>query len=340
MGAPPRCPFATVESCPRYYQSLSLLGNAGGTSIDSAEDQRLIEKWKTSDLWPKTKEQETSISGNNKFFGNFCPEVSFERFGYFASYLGRYSNELDHDLAHEQLGKIGASSEDYRWAWSSLTTMHFTECTLYSVLLYRQNDTKKESVSKDQTSGKVSPSIETNDKFSAPKVKRKNIWRNLSSKLKFSIISVTTIVALLAGFLTNIEKIGNFFKGQKNPPSIPNIVVKLSNSIEEGVRVSARGDFILWLPGPGARHTMGKYEFLMVNGKSPEGGRFVVPQKESVTVYAKIMNEAYFTKILFQSDCDLSLIVYRAEGGLTNTNQIPFTPKAIKEYYLDADVGK
>ena len=29
-----RCPFATVESCPRYYQSLSLLGEAGSTKIE------------------------------------------------------------------------------------------------------------------------------------------------------------------------------------------------------------------------------------------------------------------------------------------------------------------
>ena len=137
----PRCPFATVESCPRFYQSLSLLGSAGSTSIDQAEDKRLLEKWKSSDLWPKTREQETSISGNNKFFDQFCPEVAFERFGYFASYLGRYSDELDHDLAHKKLGEIGASSKDYRWAWSSVAPMHFTECPLYSVLLHRRNST-------------------------------------------------------------------------------------------------------------------------------------------------------------------------------------------------------
>lgn len=139
MDVPPRCPLATVETCPRFYQSLSLLGSAGSTAIESSEDKRLLEKWITSDLWPKTREQETIIY-NNKIFDQFCPEVAFERFGYFASYLGRYSDELDHDLAHEQLGKIGASSDDYRWAWSSVTSMHFTECPLYSVLLHRQND--------------------------------------------------------------------------------------------------------------------------------------------------------------------------------------------------------
>jgi hypothetical protein len=150
MSAPPRCPFATVESCPRFYQSLSLLGSAGSTAIENSEDNRLLEKWKSSDLWPKTMEQETIIYGDNKFFDKFCPEVAFERFGYFASYLGRYSDELDHDLAYENLSKIGASSEDYRWAWSSVTSMHYTECPLYSVLSYRRdgkavNDSKGKS---------------------------------------------------------------------------------------------------------------------------------------------------------------------------------------------------
>jgi hypothetical protein len=144
MGDQPRCPFATVDTCPRFYQSLSLLGSAGSTSIDSLEDKRLLKKWKKSDLWPKTEEQETIIYGNNKFFDKFCPEVAFERFGYFASYLGRYSDEIDHDLAHEKLGKINASSEDYRWSWSSLIAMHFSECPLYSVLIYRQGNKKNE----------------------------------------------------------------------------------------------------------------------------------------------------------------------------------------------------
>jgi hypothetical protein len=39
---PPRCPFATVESCPRYYQSLSLMGDAGATKMETSEDKRLL----------------------------------------------------------------------------------------------------------------------------------------------------------------------------------------------------------------------------------------------------------------------------------------------------------
>jgi hypothetical protein len=74
----PRCPFASAKSCPRYYQSLSLLGEAGATKINTSEDKRLLKYWNKSDLWPKTEEQETSISGPSghvNHFSNFVQKL-------------------------------------------------------------------------------------------------------------------------------------------------------------------------------------------------------------------------------------------------------------------------
>jgi len=107
-----RCPFASVEACPRYYQSLSLLGEAGSTSIESNEDKRLEAYWSKSDLWPKTGEYATSVSGiegNIKNFMNYCPEIIYDRFGYFASFIAGYSDALDRDVAHQRLIKCGSS---------------------------------------------------------------------------------------------------------------------------------------------------------------------------------------------------------------------------------------
>jgi hypothetical protein len=138
-GVPPRCPFATVHRCPRFYQSLSLFGHsAGSTKIDPADDEALLNQWEKSDLWPVTREQATSVSSVDdepKTFDNFCPEATFERFGFFATYLHRYSDNIDLETAHARLGKYGTQGEDWRWTWDMIHPMHYTECPLYSLLL-------------------------------------------------------------------------------------------------------------------------------------------------------------------------------------------------------------
>ena len=107
----PRCPFASVHRCPRYFASTSLLGEVGvATRIDPVEDKRLLENWKRSDLWPVTKEQDSQVmggEGNPSHFFNFCPEVSFDRFGWFASNLSYHADEIDVDLPIETLQKKG-----------------------------------------------------------------------------------------------------------------------------------------------------------------------------------------------------------------------------------------
>lgn len=136
-GVRPRCPFASVHRCPRFYQSLSLLGGAGSTKIEPKEDQRLIEKWEKSDLWPTTSEQATSIMGEPgkpSIYLNFCPEVAFERFGLFAVSLARYADGIGSDAAHARLGEEGAPGTDWCWAWSHVAPIHYTECPLFSPL--------------------------------------------------------------------------------------------------------------------------------------------------------------------------------------------------------------
>lgn len=136
-GLRSRCPFASVHRCPRFYQSLSLLGEAGSTRIEPKEEQRLLRKWKQSDLWPTTREQETWIAGepgNPAIYSNFCPEVAYDRFGLFALNLARYADDIDLEAAYARLGRIDARGNDWRWAWSSVAPMHYTECPLYSPL--------------------------------------------------------------------------------------------------------------------------------------------------------------------------------------------------------------
>jgi hypothetical protein len=92
-GLSPRCPFASVERCPRYWQSLSLLGELGSTKLDALRDEELQRRWERSEHWPPTAEYATSIAGSkdesdqwkSPMLSNFCPETTYDRFGYFAS---------------------------------------------------------------------------------------------------------------------------------------------------------------------------------------------------------------------------------------------------------------
>jgi hypothetical protein len=132
-----RCPFANLHACPRFFESRSLLGKAGSTPISPETEKQLDAKWKHHPLSPQTKEDAPGLSGDGeKIFGfhNFCPEILGERFGMFATYLGRYTTEEDRDNAQKRLTTAGADPDDPHWDWSGYRRQHYSECPLYSPL--------------------------------------------------------------------------------------------------------------------------------------------------------------------------------------------------------------
>lgn len=139
-GVTVRCGYATARACPRFYQSLSLMAQAGSTEISKSEDSKLLKFWKKSDLWPNTAEQRTAllVSGETPtMFTRFCPEVVYERFGYFATYLDSYADDIDREAAYARLKREGAPPLDPRWQWQTVQAQHYTECPVYSVLIKR-----------------------------------------------------------------------------------------------------------------------------------------------------------------------------------------------------------
>lgn len=150
-GVSPRCPFATAERCPRYYHSLSLLGDAGSTKIPAAEDELLRQQWEKSDLLPKTAEYDTGMFGNGErwfTYSNFCPEIIYDRFGLFASGLSEHYDEIDRDIAHQWLSKENWPRAHWQWMWASAKSQHFTECPLYSLLIHspERKENRREEV--------------------------------------------------------------------------------------------------------------------------------------------------------------------------------------------------
>lgn len=133
--APCSCPYANVYKCNRYYSSVSMLGVAQIiTSIRNDRKEVLDAFWSNSELLPIIDEEETSIDGEVgrwTSFSNFCPEVSFKYFHYYASYLGRYVDEIDSDSGRRIAEREGTPN-DWRYEWGFMSPCHFLDCAVYN----------------------------------------------------------------------------------------------------------------------------------------------------------------------------------------------------------------
>lgn len=142
--ATPRCPYANVHRCPRYYHSLNLMGDAGITTKMRADKiKQLNTFWAKTDILPVVSEHDTGIMGNGdkkSIFSNFCPEISFDIFGLFADNLNRYADEVDSDITHRRLEKE-TQPKDWRWQWAFISPLHYLKCPVYSQLISRPSET-------------------------------------------------------------------------------------------------------------------------------------------------------------------------------------------------------
>jgi hypothetical protein len=145
----PRCPYANVHRCPRYYHSLYLMGDSGiCTKIKPEKVKELDASWAETDILPVVAEHDTHIMGDvekKSGFSNFCPEISFDVFGLFADSLYRYADEIDTGVAHSRLA-TETYPKDWRWAWSFISPLHYLQCPVYSQLISRPPKTTKDHV--------------------------------------------------------------------------------------------------------------------------------------------------------------------------------------------------
>ena len=134
-NAPFACPYANVHKCPRYYASIYMLGKAQMiTSISDEKIRELDNFWADSGLLPVIAEDDTGISGHEgrwSSFSNFCPEVSFSYFRYYASYLAKYADEIDGGFGYRNAERENIPN-DWRYEWGSLVACHFLDCAVYN----------------------------------------------------------------------------------------------------------------------------------------------------------------------------------------------------------------
>ena len=133
-----RCPFASEQLCPRYWRSVHEADWKKGGDYSLEKFNELNEKWRQNPSWPRARE--TGIvwwgdDGNEEpcEYKDFCPEITLNQFGFAASSLRVYSTKERNEI-HARLNEEKAPQGDWRWAWSALTPMHYTECPLYSML--------------------------------------------------------------------------------------------------------------------------------------------------------------------------------------------------------------
>jgi hypothetical protein len=298
-GTSVRCPFATVERCPRYYESLSLLGSAGSTSIDEEIDKRLKEKWSQSDVWPVTYEQATSISGPDDrvtSFSNYCPEVTFDRFGLFATYLHKYTDEIDQDNAHIYLEKNNIPITHWAWEWESVIPLHYCDCIYYSLLNQPASHiTKEKGPEQLDIIGRVTNRL-------------RNHW----------ITAIIFILIIAVGYLGDFtQRIKEFRKYIKSIESehfsqVQFFSIVIINKTNRDISLSSSGSFNLIAPKESFSDSIvatGRFIIGDDQDDLPASKEVIVPAGESIDVDCKIINSAEYNSYILKGDISLVLIV-------------------------------
>ena len=144
------CPYANVHKCPRYFASIYMLGEIRLiTSINNDKKEALDAFWANSGLLPVIAEDDTGISGvegNWSSFSNFCPEVSFTYFHYYANFLAKYADEIDRDCGY-RIAEREKIPNDWRYEWACVSACHFLDCSVYSQV----NDFNSKGIGKFDT---------------------------------------------------------------------------------------------------------------------------------------------------------------------------------------------
>jgi hypothetical protein len=136
LGLPPRCPIASANYCPRYFKTISLLRESGLIAgLDESKEKEIEEYWKKTPFWLVPLEEEPAVAGpegKRHIISNICPEIGYELFGIFSCFFAKYADEIDEGVACNKLRREKAPADDWRWHFSTIIKMHYSDCKEFS----------------------------------------------------------------------------------------------------------------------------------------------------------------------------------------------------------------
>lgn len=133
---PPRCPIASANHCPRYFKTVSLFKESELVAgLDESVEKEIEKYWKKTPFWLVPLEEEPAVGGPKgewHTISNNCPEIGYELFGIFAGFFAKYADEIDQGVAHAKLRKEKAPADNWRWHFSNIRWMHYSDCKEFS----------------------------------------------------------------------------------------------------------------------------------------------------------------------------------------------------------------
>lgn len=135
-GVPAKCPYAHHKKCPRYWETTSLLMEAGVISgISQEDDQAALQYWKDNQMLAELDEDKTTaIRGEHSGVDGMyraCPEVIFKFMGYYSDNLYKYVDDIDRVCGHKLMEREGLQNS-WRSKWMFLQEAHYLDCEVYN----------------------------------------------------------------------------------------------------------------------------------------------------------------------------------------------------------------
>jgi len=135
-SAQAQCPFANSYKCPRYYESLALLSKVNMISgMPKNKDEELSHFWGGTIFSSLCDEEVPSLRrkdyGSVASISNFCPEVSFKYFSYYADSMHKYADEIDHDSGIRNAVRDGLPN-DWKYNWMAVHPVFYLDCEIFN----------------------------------------------------------------------------------------------------------------------------------------------------------------------------------------------------------------